>query len=156
MVASQLGITNGHAARMRFSRFKQHMEGVPTTPRKPRSNVPRPAKVPKLEKVEVSKGGREDARGTAPESERRSEARVKAEPGLVDLPRACEVVRGDAATDQVGLLSVGLTHEQDQKPSLQLLQSSLLRNSQALFAPRPSLLESPNQVLVKVEESWDD
>ncbi|KAI9774809.1 MAG: hypothetical protein M1840_000025 [Geoglossum simile] len=28
LVASQLEITNGHAARMRFSRFKQHMEGV--------------------------------------------------------------------------------------------------------------------------------
>ena len=36
MVADQLDITNGHAARMRFSRFKQHMEGIPPTPRKPR------------------------------------------------------------------------------------------------------------------------
>ncbi|MCJ1382721.1 hypothetical protein MMC17_005834 [Xylographa soralifera] len=38
-VASDLEITNGHAARMRFSRFKQHMEGIPPTPRKPRSEV---------------------------------------------------------------------------------------------------------------------
>ncbi|MCJ1307183.1 hypothetical protein MMC25_000829 [Agyrium rufum] len=27
LVAKELGITNGHAARMRFSRFKQHMDG---------------------------------------------------------------------------------------------------------------------------------
>ncbi len=33
-VATQLGITNGHAARMRFSRFKQAMEGVVPAPRK--------------------------------------------------------------------------------------------------------------------------
>ena len=47
MVSDELGITNGHAARMRFSRFKQHMEGVPPTPRKtpqPRSKRPRTEK----------------------------------------------------------------------------------------------------------------
>jgi hypothetical protein len=36
LVANGLDITNGHAARMRFSRFKQHMEGIPTQPRTPR------------------------------------------------------------------------------------------------------------------------
>jgi hypothetical protein len=36
MVAGSLEITNGHAARMRYSRFKQHMEGVTTQPRAPR------------------------------------------------------------------------------------------------------------------------
>ena len=41
MVADSLEITNGHAARMRFSRFKQQMEGIPTTPRKPRPSAPR-------------------------------------------------------------------------------------------------------------------
>lgn len=40
-VAGQLDITNGHAARMRFSRFKQQMEGVPVSPRKPRATAPR-------------------------------------------------------------------------------------------------------------------
>lgn len=33
LVASQLEISNGHAARMRFSRFKQQMEGTTSTPR---------------------------------------------------------------------------------------------------------------------------
>jgi hypothetical protein len=35
-VASELDITNGHAARMRFSRYKQHAEGtIPTRKTKP-------------------------------------------------------------------------------------------------------------------------
>lgn len=34
-------ITNGHAARMRYSRFKQQIEGVPSAPRKARLAVPR-------------------------------------------------------------------------------------------------------------------
>lgn len=33
LVAASHGITNGHAARMRYSRFKQHMEGVTTQPK---------------------------------------------------------------------------------------------------------------------------
>lgn len=33
LVASTLDITNGHAARMRYSRFRQHMEGRPTPQR---------------------------------------------------------------------------------------------------------------------------
>ena len=37
LVAGSLEITNGHAARMRYSRFKQHMEGATTQPRTPRA-----------------------------------------------------------------------------------------------------------------------
>lgn len=37
LVAGSLEITNGHAARMRYSRFKQHMEGATTQPRAPRA-----------------------------------------------------------------------------------------------------------------------
>ena len=49
-------ITNGHAARMRYSRFKKQMDGTPS-PRKPRNtNSPRKKienKVPKREKVKT-------------------------------------------------------------------------------------------------------
>ncbi|MCJ1397947.1 hypothetical protein MMC11_001143 [Xylographa trunciseda] len=54
-VASDLEITNGHAARMRFSRFKQHMEGIPPTPRKPRSDA-RQHKKAKTEKNVKAEG----------------------------------------------------------------------------------------------------
>ena len=43
-VANGNGITNGHAARMRYSRFKAQMEGLPATTRKPRVAVPRQRK----------------------------------------------------------------------------------------------------------------
>ncbi|KAE8152425.1 hypothetical protein BDV25DRAFT_137874 [Aspergillus avenaceus] len=44
-VAAQLEISNGHAARMRYSRFRQQMEGTTSTPR-----GPRPRKNPKKPK----------------------------------------------------------------------------------------------------------
>ncbi|OJD15669.1 hypothetical protein AJ78_04087 [Emergomyces pasteurianus Ep9510] len=46
LVASQLEISNGHAARMRFSRFRQHMEGISTTHR---------TKKPKVDKAQLKK-----------------------------------------------------------------------------------------------------
>ena len=57
LVASELGITNGHAARMRFSRFKQTMEGVQPT-RRPRAENHKQQKA-KLEKRR--KGGESEA-----------------------------------------------------------------------------------------------
>ncbi|KAL2852505.1 hypothetical protein BJY01DRAFT_244503 [Aspergillus pseudoustus] len=40
LVASQLEISNGHAARMRYHRFKNQMEGTTSTPRKRAANRP--------------------------------------------------------------------------------------------------------------------
>ncbi|KAE8341208.1 hypothetical protein BDV24DRAFT_163635 [Aspergillus arachidicola] len=37
LVANQLEISNGHAARMRYSRFRQQMEGITSTPRTSRT-----------------------------------------------------------------------------------------------------------------------
>ncbi|KAI9828887.1 MAG: hypothetical protein M1819_006502 [Sarea resinae] len=62
LVASQLEITNGHAARMRFSRFKQHMEGVNPNPRRrvagtsPPGSSNRPSKKSKA-KAKLEKNG---------------------------------------------------------------------------------------------------
>lgn len=56
-MAGNLDITNGHAARMRFSRFRQQMEGIASTPRKPRTAVTHGKKIkrdkpkPKREKA---------------------------------------------------------------------------------------------------------
>lgn len=38
-VSNELNITNGHAARMRYSRFKQQMEGTSGKPRRPRQSA---------------------------------------------------------------------------------------------------------------------
>src|ERR1700759_4592776 len=37
IVAEAIGITNGHAARMRYSRFKQQIEGLPNQAKKEKS-----------------------------------------------------------------------------------------------------------------------
>lgn len=44
LVASTLGISNGHAARMRFTRLKQQREGIQTQHRGPRNGVTRKGK----------------------------------------------------------------------------------------------------------------
>jgi hypothetical protein len=83
LVADGLDITNGHAARMRFSRFKQHMEGIPTQPRNPR-----PKKDGGKDKNAKGKGLKrgleddvkgEDMKGEDGEAD---EATVKHEPGF--------------------------------------------------------------------------
>jgi hypothetical protein len=55
-VAEEMEITNGHAARMRYSRFKNQMEGVPATKRPRGPKTPKPPKAQgvkaKIEKSE--------------------------------------------------------------------------------------------------------
>ncbi|KAL5365388.1 hypothetical protein BJX96DRAFT_179793 [Aspergillus floccosus] len=73
LVASQLEISNGHAARMRYSRFRQQMEGITSTPRSSR-----PKKTPSKAKVGASKADME--KGSVPVS---SQPMVKQEPQMV-------------------------------------------------------------------------
>jgi hypothetical protein len=84
LVAEGLDITNGHAARMRFSRFKQHMEGIPTQPRNPRPKKDG-AKDTKNAKWKGLKRGLdddikgEDMKGEDGEAE---EVKINPEPGI--------------------------------------------------------------------------
>ena len=94
LVADSLDITNGHAARMRFSRFKQHMEGIPTQPRaaRPKKESGKEGKSGKdkgmkrsLEdgfKGENEKG--EDCGDENPKVKEESSISIKVEPGLRD------------------------------------------------------------------------
>ncbi len=90
LVAGSLEITNGHAARMRYSRFKQHMEGATTQPKSPRAG--KKEKEGK-EGKEVGKKGKK--RGFEEEMDDQKEAPVlpKSEPGLagtgVRVKREC-------------------------------------------------------------------
>ena len=70
-------ITNGHAARMRYSRFKKQMDGTATKPRARGPNSPRKQRVEK--KPRKSKGKGNDAKA---ESEDEDDERVKPEPGM--------------------------------------------------------------------------
>ncbi|KAI9053938.1 hypothetical protein LZ554_002882 [Drepanopeziza brunnea f. sp. 'monogermtubi'] len=75
-------ITNGHAARMRYSRFKKQMDAAsgnvppPSTPRKPRkSRVEKNRSPPKKESSKQLKHVRDEERGTKREREAESEER---------------------------------------------------------------------------------
>ncbi|KAF6235195.1 hypothetical protein HO173_006389 [Letharia columbiana] len=63
-VADQLDIAKGHAARMRYSRFKQQMEGVPSAPRKARATVPHQRKAKPHKSGQKDKRQKEEHQGT--------------------------------------------------------------------------------------------
>ncbi|KAL2050883.1 hypothetical protein ABVK25_008781 [Lepraria finkii] len=88
-VANGLDITNGHAARMRFSRFKQQMEGTASQPRKPRPTAPRPKKT-KPDKPPSSETANTNANGQQ-ESGIKGESMVKGEPGV----KAENIIKGE-------------------------------------------------------------
>ncbi|KAI9784687.1 MAG: hypothetical protein M1816_000752 [Peltula sp. TS41687] len=83
-VAAQLNITNGHAARMRFSRFKQAMEGVVPAPRRRTTGgSSRPRKVVKSERGPGKRRASDNIKSETP-AEAPSASRVKDEPTEVD------------------------------------------------------------------------
>lgn len=79
-VADQLDITNGHAARMRYSRFKQQMEGVPSATRKPRAAVPRQRKAKPDKSDKKDKKQTEEHQGTVFKAEKEED--MDAMPGI--------------------------------------------------------------------------
>ena len=81
-MAEGLEITNGHAARMRFSRFKQHMEGVPPTPRKPRSSGCARPKKPKADKPKREKSEGKDKKDKEEKQQQQQQQQVKVDPAL--------------------------------------------------------------------------
>ncbi|KAI9873376.1 MAG: hypothetical protein M1830_000476 [Pleopsidium flavum] len=159
IVALQLDITNGHAARMRFSRFKQHMEGIPISPRKPRISASRPAKKPKLDKADVKKCAQGDTNGKADDAETNVAPRVKTEPveaSIASLPQARSSAGSGAAAEQIGALSLGPKEVQVPEPAFQLAQRRDFGPFGGSFPPVDLSLERPKEVMVKLEPSWED
>ncbi|EFR00824.1 hypothetical protein MGYG_03828 [Nannizzia gypsea CBS 118893] len=85
LVASQLEITNGHAARMRFSRFRQQMEGNTATARTPRAKKSKAdtakSKKAMFEEPAKSKEGSPTGRAS-PTVKKELEPSVKPEPAF--------------------------------------------------------------------------
>ncbi len=161
-MASQLGITNGHAARMRYSRFKQHMEGIPAAPRKPRSNVPRPVKKLKLEEADGSNREGETMSGVAVGGEGTFVPRVKAEPletEVAKLPQARSASDSHATAEKFNALSLSSMEVQSRAPlSLpsQLAQGKGCGPLAAFTAPSVGVLGESEKVLIKLEPGVDD
>ncbi|KAF7588790.1 hypothetical protein BBP40_005221 [Aspergillus hancockii] len=109
LVASQLEISNGHAARMRYSRFRQQMEGTTSTPRSSR-----PKKTSNKAKTSSSKAELlKESISSDPQPVAKQEARassyepvpyIKTDPNaprfhtLADIPSAtCHMMQGSPA-----------------------------------------------------------
>lgn len=153
-MAGQLDITNGHAARMRFSRFKQQMEGIPPAPRKPRSAVPRNKK-PKPQKAPKSE----------PKSSDDTPAAVKEEPipmdGIEPTIKPEPVIKEEPYLEQVGSFlepessaEANSLHQMTLEPSPYLEQEAFFRDhgSEYLSPSSPIIKAEPG---VKMEPSWD-
>ncbi|KAL8827351.1 MAG: hypothetical protein Q9191_003243 [Dirinaria sp. TL-2023a] len=81
-VAGSLDITNGHAARMRFSRFKQQMEGIQPQVRKPKTTTSSNTAPRKKEKQKQSSpSSTKKEKSAKVEGGSESGAVVKQEPG---------------------------------------------------------------------------
>ncbi|KAL9122599.1 MAG: hypothetical protein Q9187_000852 [Circinaria calcarea] len=164
IVAGDLDITNGHAARMRFSRFKQHMEGVPPTPRKPRASGSYRQKKAKSEKR------------TDDEKKPKTELQQHIKPDpmeiQIDMPEMTTAVKSECfvkkeAVDHVGVeeLSLGgfaslaptdqmeipLHMAKEDVSSVTYLEDSACMNGSWLL-PAPTVKREP---MVKMEPRWE-
>ena len=155
-MAGQLDITNGHAARMRFSRFKQHMEGVPPAPRRPRPTVPRHKK-PKHEKqADYEQGVKEDD----------EEAAVKLEPMAIDEqvanvepPTKPEPISMDEQTTNAEpptksepIVKEEQTGDDDSEGVAEMTDSF----QASAFAEPSSSIVKKQEPMVKTEVYWDE
>lgn len=98
LVADNMDITNGHAARMRYARYKNQVEGVQPRPREPRNpnssgssknSRGRPVKKQKLEqgkKEEDERGVKKDP--DAPAGDKGGKRKIKSEGGEEGMPQA--------------------------------------------------------------------
>lgn len=154
-MAGQLDITNGHAARMRFSRFKQQMEGIPPAPRKPRSAVPRNKK-PKPQKPAKREPRSSDDAAAAvkaePEPMSGIEPTVKQEPLIKEEPDLGQVgpffeLESSANANDLHQMTL------DPGPYFQHEAFSGANGTEYPSPPSPVIKAEPG---VKMEPSWDN
>ena len=170
-VAGSLDITNGHAARMRFSRFKQQMEGIQPQVRKPKA-APVPRKKQKQKpaaaatKSEASPEGVEgpasvkpELGGGAGEEMQGVEATIKTSPIVKPEPR-----EEDFEHQQLDLIP-NISLEQH-GAGLEDFKAPVGELDFAAFGEAPPSFEVGNEVkeesffkeepVVKLEPHWDE
>ena len=173
-VASQLDITNGHAARMRFSRFRAQMEGTTSTPRK--RAAPNSTRSKKSIKTEEGKRKGLEA-SSAIESEvppsPTTPSKVKREPTdsstLFSPPRAEQQVGN--VENQMGAMAMHSPIRPDQQQGQSSVHSLGMHVSTNplhankdfgsfadIYPPQNVAFshQGPNAVAVKVEPGWDE
>jgi hypothetical protein len=94
LVAGSLDITNGHAARMRYSRFKQHMEGGVTQGRAPKAGGKKEKEGKEGKETLIAKGSGKK-RGFEEDAEEEKKTMVRDEGGREGLRPATKVKTED-------------------------------------------------------------
>ena len=162
-MAGDLEITNGHAARMRFSRFKQHMEGVPPIPRKPRSSGGSRTKKSKAEK---SKREKPEEKG----KKAKTEKHVKLDPALQIKPDPAPQIKPDPEQMDVDLEKVEAEVKPEPVFKQEILDHTELGNpfdyayntsdnqadplGQGPIQEPPSMFDMPDTILL--DDVWSD
>lgn len=166
-MADQLDITNGHAARMRYSRFKQQMEGVPSAPRKARSTVPRQRKA-KTDKSDKDKNQTEAHQGTVFKVEKEEDmgAMSGVEPTAKeeDFVKPEPVIKAELGGEEDGTWSPDGSAEAGAMQQMFLEPAALVdHNYLQPYSPveetrqkSPDFVAVKPEPVVKVEPLWED
>ncbi|KAI4121661.1 MAG: hypothetical protein LQ338_006239 [Usnochroma carphineum] len=135
-VATELEITNGHAARMRYSRFKQQMEGTATTTRKSKAATPRKRK----EKPENA---------AKPEKKRQKKDDSEAKNGDVEESTAMAGAESTAAVPQYNGASdlTGVKAE----PTMTVVKAEPVAKAETIIKPEPYVKEESLDPAMKPE-----
>ena len=163
-----MDITNGHAARMRYSRFKQQMEGVAPTARKARSTVPRQRKAKPDKPGKIEKKQAEEHQGTVFKVEKEEdvdempgvEPTVKEEYFVKPEP----VIKAELGGEEDGTWSpdgspdAGVMQQMHLEPAA-LADQTYLQPYSPMEENRPispELVAVKSEPVVKMEPLWED
>ncbi|KAF6232264.1 hypothetical protein HO173_009647 [Letharia columbiana] len=165
-VADQLDITNGHAARMRYSRFKQQMEGVAPAPRKARAAVPR-QRTSKPDKSDKNKTQTEEHQGTVFKADKEEnmdamsgvEQTVKAEHFVKPEPE----IKAELGGEEDGTWSPDGSADADAMQQVSLESAAFVNHGDLLqYSPvetpqiSPELVAVKPEPVVKIEPLWEN
>lgn len=158
-----MDITNGHAARMRYSRFKQQMEGVAPAPRKARNTVPRQKKAKPDKSDKKDQTPAEEHQGTVFKAEKEEdmdamsgvEPTVKEEHSVKPEPIIKAELGGeeDGTWSPDGSVDVGVMQHMSLDP-VALVDQILQENFSA--EDTPELVAVKPEPVVKMEPLWED
>lgn len=137
-VADQIGISNGHAARMRYSRMKSQLEGIPPPPKVLRTKKTADAtKTGSKEKTAVGK-----RQLLAEEEERLSKGKDSAAGTSSTISNAYKSKRVKLEDDGHALLRSGRAHLHSARPTTTIKNESGVGEDSGAGGPRRPKLES--------------
>ena len=163
-----MDITNGHAARMRYSRFKAQMEGVAPAPRKARAAAPRQKKAKPDKSDKKDRKPTEEHQGTVFKVEKEED--VDAMPGVEPTVKEEHfvkpepMIKAELAGEEDGTWSpddsvdAGVMQQMSLAPAALVdhdyLQPYLPAND--TYQVSPDLVAVKSEPVVKMEPLWED